>query len=253
MRSLVPVPPPWVARAPSSWWSFDLLASGVAVELAASVPLAAALQRMHAPSYRRMLFLCLAGRLSPAAALLGASTQMDVAAQVVELLKPAISFALDDASAAAGEPEPAQESWQAVAQKAAGLHQLECSPTLVDSAERLVDEAEAGDALAMAGLGTIYLFGQDCLRKRNLTWGFHWLSRAAQLGQPDALATMGFLHASDALRDLYNFTGLDANRTHARVLFERAATGGSMYAQMALGYRFANGVGVRESCPTGAE
>ena len=31
------------------------------------------------------------------------------------------------------------------------------------------------------------------------------------------------LHASDALRDIYNFTALEANRTHARVLFERAA------------------------------
>ena len=63
---------------------------------------------------------------------------------------------------------------------------------------------------------------------------------------------MGFLHASDALRELYNFSGLEANRTHARVLFERAATGGSAFGAMAMAFRYAYGVGVRESCPESA-
>ena len=201
----------------------------------------------------RLVALVAACLVAPGRALLGATAPLDVSAQVVELLQPAISFALDESGPAPADAPPEDGSWKEVARQAARLRQLECGPTLVDSAERLVDEAEGGDALAMAGLGTIYLFGQECLRKRNLTWGFHWLSRAAQLEQPDALATMGFLHASDVLRDLYNFTALEANRSHARVLFERAAAGGSMYALMALGYRHANGVGVRESCPAGAE
>ena len=94
--------------------------------------------------------------------------------------------------------------------------------------------------------------GQQCAPKRNLTWGLHWLSTAEQLGQPDAQAMMGFLHASDALRDVYDFSGLEPNRTHARVLFERAAAGGSAFGAMAIGFRYAHGIGVRESCPEGA-
>ena len=58
----------------------------------------------------------------------------------------------------------------------------------------------------MAALGTMFLLGQECAPKRNLTWGVHWISRAAKAGQPDALALLGFLHDSDALRLLYNYT-----------------------------------------------
>lgn len=96
------------------------------------------------------------------------------------------------------------------------------------------------------------LLGQQCAPKRNLTWGLHWLSAAEQQGQPDAQAMMGFLHASDALRDVYNFSGLEANRTHARILYERAARGGSTFGAMAIAFRHAHGVGVRESCPDSA-
>ena len=185
------------------------------------------------------------------AALLGSvNRDLNVAGQVVELLQPSISFSLEEELI---ETAHSDRSWKALAQKAAGLQQLECHPTLVDGVLNMVDAAEDGDVLAMAGLGTIYLFGQDCLRKRNLTWGFHWLSRAAHLKQPDAQATMGFLHASNILRDVYNFTTFTANRSHANVLFERAAEGGSLYALMALGYRHTSGIGVQESCAVGAE
>ena len=202
-------------------------------------------QAMPTASRQLLILVCLC--LASVDSLVG-RVQVDVAAQVVELLKPSISFSLDEEPA-----EPTLESWKQLAQRAAGLQQLECGLGLVDDVLLMVHEAEQGDALAMAGLGTIYLFGQDCLRKRNLTWGIHWLSRAAHLEQPDAQATMGFLHASDVLRDVYNFTAFTANRSHARVLFERAAAGGSLYALMALAYRHGSGVGVRESCATGAE
>ena len=96
------------------------------------------------------------------------------------------------------------------------------------------------------------LLGQRCAPKRNLTWGLHWTSRAEELGQADAQALMGFLHASDALRELYNFTGLTSNVTHGRVLYERAAQGGSTFAAMALGFRYGYGIGLRESCPESA-
>ena len=105
----------------------------------------------------------------------------------------------------------------------------------------MLDAADGGDSLAMAALGTMYLFGQECTRKRNLTWGYHWLSRASELGQPDALAVMGFLHNSDVLRDMYNFTAFEANKSHAKVLFQSAAKGGSVYGMLALAYRYGFG------------
>lgn len=176
------------------------------------------------------------------------SSEAETADQVIALLQPSVSFSIGD------DPvEYVHGDWMEVARKASGLQRVECSATLMDVILKLVNEAEGGDAQAMAGLGAIYLFGQDCLQQRNLTWGFHWLSRAAHLEHPDALAAMGFLHASDALSDLYNFTAFTANRSHAQVLFERAAVGGSLYALMALGFRHANGVGVRESCAVSAE
>jgi TPR repeat protein len=158
--------------------------------------------------------------------------------------QPQISFTLD--------VPPPISSWNAVARKAASLQQVECAADLLEKTAQIVDEAEAGDSLAMAALGTMYLFGQACAPKRNLTWGLHWLTRAEELDQPDAQAVMGFLHASDALRDVYNFTGFAANRTHARVLYERAALGGSVYGSMALGYRYGHGIGAVESCASSA-
>ena len=84
------------------------------------------------------------------------------------------------------------------------------------------------------------MLGQQCAPKRNLTWGLHWLSRAEQLEQPDAQALLGFLHASDALRDAYGFADFAANRSHARILFEKSAAGGSAYGSMVLAYRCSN-------------
>ena len=204
---------------------------------------------MRAPRRRPVASCLVAACLAtPAAALLGGGpTAFDPTQQVLDLLKPQCSFSLDHDDDAGSDG-----SWQPLARKAAGLEQLECSPTLLQSTESMVSAASEGDALAMAALGTMYLFGQDCLRKRNLTWGVHWLGEAARQGQPDAMATMGFLHSTDVLRDLYNFTGLEANRTRARELFEAAAAGGSQYGALALGYRHATGVGYLESCERGS-
>jgi len=164
-----------------------------------------------------------------------------------------ISFTLDDEDGVEADAPPSAENWQRVAQRAAALERLECTPGLLGATTSMVDAAGSGDSLAMAALGTMYLLGQECAPKRNLTWALHWLSRAEQLGQPDAQALMGFLHASDVLSDLYNFTGLEANRTHARVLYDRGARGGSTLGAMAMGFRHHYGVGVRESCKESAE
>mmetsp|Transcript_68738 Transcript_68738/g.136185 ORF Transcript_68738/g.136185 Transcript_68738/m.136185 type:complete len:652 (-) Transcript_68738:406-2361(-) len=142
--------------------------------------------------------------------------------------------------------------WRGLAKQAAELLELECTPELLSATSAMVDAAEGGDSLAMAALGTMYLLGQNCAPKRNLTWGLHWLSRAEELGQADAQAMMGFLHTSDVLRDLYNFSALSANRTHGRILYDRAARGGSTLGSMALGFRHAYGIGVRESCADSA-
>lgn len=158
-----------------------------------------------------------------------------------------ITFSLEHEDADIGH-----EDWQPLARRAAALEQLECTPGLLNATSFMVDAAESGDSLAMAALGTMYLLGQNCAPKRNLTWGLHWLSRAEQLGQPDAQAMMGFLHMSDVLRDVYNYTALDANRTHGRVLYDRAARGGSAFGSMAMAFRHSHGIGVYESCAVSA-
>ena len=163
--------------------------------------------------------------------------------------EPQISFQLDDAPARTADDEA---PWRDLARRAASLRQLECTEDLLGSTMQMVDEAEGGDSLAMAALGAMYTLGQQCAPKRNLTWGMHWLTRAQQLGQPDAQALMGFLHASDALREVYNYTGLESNVTFARELYEEAAAGGSAFGAMAMGFRRAYGIGLVESCPESA-
>ncbi len=162
-----------------------------------------------------------------------------------------ITFTLDDAEDAA-DVQLSATNWQDAARRAAALEQLECTSGLLEATSAMVDAAGNGDPLAMAALGSMYLLGQQCAPKRNLTWALHWLSRAEELGQPDAQALMGFLHASDALRDIYDFKGLEANRTHGRVLYDRAAQGGSTLGMMAMAFRHGYGIGVRESCADSA-
>lgn len=187
--------------------------------------------------------------IGPLRALALVGTTCALLASPAARVEPQISFSLhtDAEEGASSEPR-----WRELARHAAALEQLECSEDLVGATSKMIDAAEGGDSLAMAALGTMYLLGQQCAPKRNLTWGLHWLSRAESLGQPDAQAMMGFLHASDALKDIYNYTALDANRTHARVLYERAAQGGSAFGSMAVAFRHAHGIGLRESCAESA-
>jgi len=119
----------------------------------------------------------------------------------------------------------------------------------------------------MSGLGHLYLLGDACSPKRNLTWATHWLDGAAAQGQPDALAMLGFLAESRALQRVYGYTahepgaavlgagalgGGDAKT--GRGLYEKAVTsGGSFLASMALGSQYSHGFGgVAASCPAAA-
>ena len=142
------------------------------------------------------------------------------------------------------------QSWRDTAQSLAWSSR-QLHDDVIGMTATMVNEAAAGDRLAMGAIGAMHLLGHECARKRNITWGLHWLGRATELGQPDALALMGFLHASNALRDLYNFTDVTFDRGRAVGFFELAAAGGSEYASLALAYRHAFGVGQPEDCPAG--
>merc|ERR1719483_1658810 len=173
--------------------------------------------------------------LPRARCLLGTATPPTEASpeSVERVLQPAITFTLA-AEPAAAEQTGGEDDWRRLARTVAQLQQLECTEDVLGAQVQMVDAAEQGDRLAMAALGSMFLLGQDCARKRNLTWGYHWLSRAVELEQPDALALMGFLHTTDVLRDLYNFTAVPHDRTEGIRLLQRGAAGG----------------GVVESCPT---
>ena len=60
-----------------------------------------------------------------------------------------ISFSLDDEAPSDGADEPSISNWQKVAQRAASLEQLECSPGLLGATTAMVDAAGDGDSLAM--------------------------------------------------------------------------------------------------------
>ena len=163
---------------------------------------------------RLAVALCLVS-LPRARCLLGtAAPPTEASPESVErVLQPAITFTLA-AEPAAAEQAGAEDDWRRLARTVAQLQQLECTEDVLGAQVHMVDAAEQGDRLAMAALGSMFLLGQDCARKRNLTWGYHWLSRAVELEQPDALALMGFLHTTDVLRDLYNFTAVTHHVSH---------------------------------------
>ena len=195
---------------------------------------------------RLAVALCLLS-LPRARGLLGtAAPPTEASPQSVErVLQPAITFTLTAEPAA--QQTGGEDDWRRLARTVAQLQQLECTEDVLGAQVRMVDAAEEGDRLAMAALGSMFLLGQECARKRNLTWGYHWLSRAAELEQPDALALLGFLHTTDVLRDLYNFTGVTHNRSEGMRLLQRGAAGGSPFANLAMGFRCASPPGRRNA------
>ena len=74
------------------------------------------------------------------------------------LQPPEISFQLEPE-----EPQRDDENgWRELAQRAASLQQLRCHEDLLGATTRMVDAAEDGDTLAMAGLGAMC----KCLRSQ---------------------------------------------------------------------------------------
>mmetsp|Transcript_11761 Transcript_11761/g.35851 ORF Transcript_11761/g.35851 Transcript_11761/m.35851 type:complete len:935 (-) Transcript_11761:9-2813(-) len=108
--------------------------------------------------------------------------------------------------------------------------------------KRFDDMAEAGDDLAQATLGAIYLSGYGTLRQRNDKKALDALSKSAAQGNPEAQNLLGFLHASGWISEL----GQDPARSVLYWTF--ASRAGSPYAQMAMGYRYMYGIDVEKNC-----
>lgn len=102
--------------------------------------------------------LALALALQGASGLLGAAKlSADAAAAAApaaasKLPPPTISFRIED-----DEEREVDEAdrWRDLAKRAAGLQQLECTEDLLGATTQMVDAAEEGDSLAMAGLGAM--------------------------------------------------------------------------------------------------
>ena len=178
-------------------------------------------------------------------------------ADLYNALKPQITFKLDGKTKTHKE----KQKWRNDAHKVLQMQQLPCSvdlnkdgvPDIITSTEGMLDAAEQRDPLAMAALGQIFLLGQECAPKRNLTWALHWLDGAVSVRQPDAMALMGFLHLSRAIPRIYNVSlDRDFDPYAGATLLASAAEAGSQYANLVLGSKFADGIGVPESCPTAA-
>ena len=106
------------------------------------------------------------------------SPQMS-AQHVYTVLRPSVTFQVDTGL------DGGWQSWRDTAQSLARLEPLNCTDDVIGMTATMVNEAAAGDRLAMGAIGAMHLLGHECARKRNITWGLHWLGRATELGQPD--------------------------------------------------------------------
>jgi SEL1 protein len=99
----------------------------------------------------------------------------------------------------------------------------------------------------MATTGALLLAG-DVGVPRDMSAGVRFMRLAADRGQPDAQASLAFLH-STAIADRH---GVEKNHGKALLYWSLAAETGSVLAETALGYRFRGGVGVPKSCTAAA-
>mmetsp|Transcript_74896 Transcript_74896/g.118397 ORF Transcript_74896/g.118397 Transcript_74896/m.118397 type:complete len:651 (-) Transcript_74896:107-2059(-) len=175
-----------------------------------------------------------------------ATTEDDTEA-ILSLIKPSISYRLDVEDADADV-----EDWLKVASAAAQLLPIKCPEDMIGAIDRMLQEAQSGDAVAMAGLGSMFLLGRECEPGRhvswkptqNLTWGLHWLNLAAGKGQADAQALLAFAHTTDVLHDIYGYRDFRSDKQQGHRLLQQAADGGSFLATIATAYRHSVGVGV---------
>lgn len=110
----------------------------------------------------------------------------------------------------------------------------------IDLLEKAVSE---NSPRAMTILATIFLGANLPGIKRDIPKAVQYLQTASNQGFPDAQALMGFLYASGIAG-----TALRKDIGAAILMWTFAAEGGSMYARMALGYRYLTGTDIHEDC-----
>lgn len=117
------------------------------------------------------------------------------------------------------------------------------------AAIRVLEEAiDLGNIRAMTVYGTAALSGTVPGLRRNFRRAVELLRMASNQGYPDAQAMLGFVYASGFAGDV-----LPKDVGAALLLWSFAAEGGSMYAKMALGYRYFTGTDLQEDCEKASE
>lgn len=117
------------------------------------------------------------------------------------------------------------------------------------AALRVLEEAiEEGSARAMTVYGTALLSGTVAGLRRDVSRAVDLLQTASNQGFPDAQAILGFVYASGIAGDV-----LPKNVGTALLMWSYAAEAGSMYAKMALGYRYFTGTDIQEDCEKASE
>lgn len=128
---------------------------------------------------------------------------------------------------------------------------------IVDDAEHLLSHAKdsksafkkfrlagmLGHPGALSTAAALLLVG-DAHVPRSVPLAIRFLRLAADSGQPDAHALLGYLHAS-GLADRH---GVAKSHSRAILFWTFAAESGNTYASTALGYRHLYGIGVEKSC-----
>lgn len=127
------------------------------------------------------------------------------------------------------------------------IRNLHDSASEIEHVEALRKEANEGNSFAMANLAAIYLSGDYDGVPRDLPAAVQLLRTAASVGNADAQALLAFLHASGFARPL-----VPKNVGKALLMWEFAAKGGSLYAKLALAFRYFTGVDVAEDCEAAA-
>lgn len=156
---------------------------------------------------------------------------------------------IDDATDSTHEQEDEREQeWDARLSEAEKLlAEGEHADTKV--ALRMLEEAiERGSVHAMTVYGTALLSGTVAGLRRDISRAVGLLRTASDQGFPDAQAMLGFVYASGIAGDV-----LPKNVGAALLMWSFAAEAGSMYAKMALGYRYFTGTDIQEDCEKASE
>eukprot|EP00181_Compsopogon_caeruleus_P004728 CAMPEP_0184690120 /NCGR_PEP_ID=MMETSP0312-20130426/31042_1 /TAXON_ID=31354 /ORGANISM="Compsopogon coeruleus, Strain SAG 36.94" /LENGTH=706 /DNA_ID=CAMNT_0027147561 /DNA_START=54 /DNA_END=2171 /DNA_ORIENTATION=- len=97
-------------------------------------------------------------------------------------------------------------------------------------------------------LGLLYLAGKGRMFPPDRRRAMELLSEAAHHGDPDAQAILGFLYASG-----FDPSMVPRDKARAILLWTFAAVeGGSIYAQIAMGFRHLHGIDVKKNCQKAA-